>query len=119
MLFRSEGFGFTVLESMACGTPVVCSGETSLPEVAGDAALYANSRKPQEFAQAMHDAFTNASLRNTLIENGKKNIQRFGWGNAAKETLDVYRHAVQVSLRKTRAGLSGTPASPDKSIETN
>jgi len=46
-----EGFGFTVLEAMACGVPVVCSPETSLPEVAGDAALYADPRNPQEFAQ--------------------------------------------------------------------
>jgi glycosyltransferase involved in cell wall biosynthesis len=42
-----EGFGFTVLEAMACGTPVVCTGETSLPEVAGDAALYADPRSPR------------------------------------------------------------------------
>src|SRR5215813_3165661 len=48
-----EGFGFTVLEAMACGTPVVCSSETSLPEVAGDATLYADPRNPEQFAGAL------------------------------------------------------------------
>jgi glycosyltransferase involved in cell wall biosynthesis len=71
-----EGFGFTVLEAMACGTPVVCTGETSLPEVAGDAALYADPGNPEEFAQALHDVFTNASLRDTLIEKGRRNLGR-------------------------------------------
>jgi glycosyltransferase involved in cell wall biosynthesis len=99
-----EGFGFTVLESMACGTPVVCSGETSLPEVAGDAALYADPRNPEEFAQALHNAFTNASLRDTLIEKGRKNLRRFSWANAAKETLGVYQEALRISLRRPPPG---------------
>jgi glycosyltransferase involved in cell wall biosynthesis len=99
-----EGFGFTVLESMACGTPVVCSGETSLPEVAGDAALYADPRNPEEFAQALHNAFTNASLRDALIEKGKKNLRRFSWANAAKETLGVYQEALRISLRRPPPG---------------
>jgi glycosyltransferase involved in cell wall biosynthesis len=114
-----EGFGFTVLESMACGTPVVCSGETSLREVAGDAALYANPRNPEEFAQALHDVFTNASLRSALIEKGRKNLRRFSWANTAKETLGVYQDALRVSLRKTRLGLSSTATNPPKSIGSN
>jgi glycosyltransferase involved in cell wall biosynthesis len=114
-----EGFGFTVLESMACGTPVVCSDDTSLPEVAGDAALYANPRNPEEFAQALHDVFTNASLRSALIEKGRKNLRRFSWANTAKETLGVYQDALQVSLRKTRPALNSGATNPDKSIESN
>lgn len=114
-----EGFGFTVLEAMACGTAVVCSGETSLPEVAGDAALYANPRNAEEFARALHDVFTNGSLRATLIEKGRKNLRRFSWTNTAKETLRVYQDALRVSLRKTRLGLSSAETNPDKSIESN
>jgi glycosyltransferase involved in cell wall biosynthesis len=110
-----EGFGFTVLEAMACGTPVVCSGETSLPEVAGDAALYADPRRPEEFAAALYNVFTTASLRNRLIEKGRKNLLRFSWANAAKETLGVYQDA----LRRTRPSSCSTaicvqnPIKPD------
>ena len=94
-----EGFGFTVLESMACGTPVVCSGETSLPEIAGDSALYADPRKPDEFARALHKAFTDASLRISLTEKGRMNLQRFSWADTARETLEVYQNAVRISAR--------------------
>jgi glycosyltransferase involved in cell wall biosynthesis len=112
-----EGFGLTVLEAMACGTPVVCTGETSLPEVAGDAALYADPRNPEEFAQALHNVFTNANLRGTLIEKGRNNLRRFSWANTAKETLGVYQDALRVSLLKTRLGSGAT--SPQKSIRSN
>ncbi len=114
-----EGFGFTVLESMACGTPVVSSGETSLPEVAGDAALYADPRNPEEFAKALHDAFTNADLRSALIKKGRTNLRRFCWANTAKETFTVYQDALRGSLRKTRPDLSAAATNPDKSIESN
>src|SRR5262249_15230589 len=77
-----EGFGFTVLEAMACGVPVVCSTATSLPEVAGDAALYADPQEPREFADALGRAFANDDLRKQLIENGFKNCARFGWESA-------------------------------------
>jgi glycosyltransferase involved in cell wall biosynthesis len=114
-----EGFGFTVLEAMACGVPVVCAGETSLPEVAGDAALYADPRNPEEFGQALHKMFTNASLRGALIEKGRKNLRRFSWANTAKETLDVYQDALRISLGETRLGLSTTAAGAQKSVGSN
>ena len=114
-----EGFGFTVLEAMACGIPVVSAGETSLPEVAGDGALYANPGNPEEFAQALHDVFTNASLRSGLIEKGRKNLLRFSWANTARETLGVYQDALRVSLLKSRLGPSSAATNPDKSVESN
>jgi glycosyltransferase involved in cell wall biosynthesis len=104
-----EGFGFTVLEAMACGTPVVCTGETSLPEVAGDAALYADPRSPEDFAAALHIVFTNAGLRNTLIEKGRRNLLRFKWENTAKETLAVYRDALRTALVKTNPEADSVP----------
>lgn len=94
-----EGFGFTVLEAMACGTPVVCSRETSLPEVAGDGAQYADARNAEEFGQALHDVFTDSGLRETLIEKGRKNLERFSWGNTARETLGVYQDVLRSSSR--------------------
>jgi glycosyltransferase involved in cell wall biosynthesis len=85
-----EGFGFTVLEAMACGAPVVSSGETSLSEVAGDAALYANARSAEEFGAALYRAFTDETLRLVLIEAGRANLKRFSWAKAAEQTLQVY-----------------------------
>lgn len=85
-----EGFGFTVLEAMACGVPVVCSKETSLPEVAGDAALFADSRNPEEFGAAMQRAFSDDQLRTKLTDKGRKNVRRFSWEKAAAQILDVY-----------------------------
>ena len=87
-----EGFGFTVLEAMSCGIPVVCSPQTSLAEVAGAAALYADPRHPQEFGDALYQAFTDPALRASLISRGYKNVDRFNWRSAAMQTLAVYQH---------------------------
>lgn len=95
-----EGFGFTVLEAMACGVPVVCSAHTSLPEIAGDAALYADSQNPQEFASALACAFSNGELREQLIEKGYKNCSRFQWETAAQDILATYRRAAGVRVEK-------------------
>lgn len=104
-----EGFGFTVLEAMACETPIVCTPETSLPEVAGDAALYADPRSPEAFAHALRNVFTNASLRESLIEKGKMNLLRFRWANTARETLGVYR---DVLLKKRTAASCAATCAP-------
>lgn len=89
-----EGFGLTVLEAMACGVPVVCSPETSLPEVAGPAALYADARNATEFGDALYQAFTDEGLRRTLTRKGIANASRFSWRDAAVKTLAVYQRAV-------------------------
>ena len=95
-----EGFGFTVLEAMACGTPVVCSRETSLPEVAGDAALYADARSPGQFAAALSEAFSDDNLRAEMVQKGNRNCQRFNWNKAAMHTLAVYERIVGPAMRK-------------------
>jgi glycosyltransferase involved in cell wall biosynthesis len=95
-----EGFGFTVLEAMACELPVVCSPETSLPEVAGDAAIYANARKPEEFAAALQHAFAEAALREQLIVRGLENCRRFAWRRAAGQTLAAYHLAAGLGAEK-------------------
>ncbi len=98
-----EGFGFTVLEAMACGVPVVCSKETSLPEVAGAAALYADARNPQEFGNALYQAYGDQGLRAMLINTGAGNVQRFQWKHAAELTLAVYEKAAGRTREKVLA----------------
>jgi glycosyltransferase involved in cell wall biosynthesis len=92
-----EGFGFTVLEAMACGTPVVCSQATSLPEVAGDAALMADAGHPEDFARALVAAFSQDALRADLIERGFRNCERFQWHETARQTRSVYSRALRQS----------------------
>jgi glycosyltransferase involved in cell wall biosynthesis len=98
-----EGFGFTVLEAMACGTPVVCSEAASLPEVAGDAALYANPLDVEAFAQALHRVFTNDSLCEELIKRGEKNLRRFSWKQTATRCLKTYDEVIGNAIRETIA----------------
>jgi glycosyltransferase involved in cell wall biosynthesis len=103
-----EGFGFTVLEAMACGAPVVCSPETSLPEVAGDAAYYANARDPQEFGEALFRVFTDSALRSALIAKGAENLTRFSWERTAAQTLDVYQRTQSSVLLGIAQAISGS-----------
>ena len=85
-----EGFGFTILEAMGCGTPVVCNPSTSLPEVAGEAVLWADANSPQAFADALVRACSDSSLRCSLVERGFRNVSRFSWDRAVSETLATY-----------------------------
>lgn len=90
-----EGFGIPVLESMACGTPVICSNVTSLPEVAGEAAIFFNPLDVPEMAEAIFRVLTDEGLRNDLIKKGFKRSKEFSWEKTAKETLKVYKEVVQ------------------------
>jgi glycosyltransferase involved in cell wall biosynthesis len=80
---RYEGFGLPVLEAMACGAPIVCSDSTSLPEVAGDSAVYFSSGSETELAAAMRAVLSDSSLRATLAEKGRRRAQQFTWSRAA------------------------------------
>lgn len=100
-----EGFGLTVLEAMACGTPVVCSSETSLPEVGGEAALYADARNPGKFGAALYRAFTDVNLRATLRRSGFANVRRFSWSHTAIQTLEVYQRAFGASIESAAYAL--------------
>jgi glycosyltransferase involved in cell wall biosynthesis len=84
-----EGFGLPVLEAMACGTPVVCSNVSSLPEVAGDAAVLVDPLDVEGLAAAMERVLDDEDLRAELIERGFEQAKRFSWERCARETLDV------------------------------
>jgi glycosyltransferase involved in cell wall biosynthesis len=85
---------------MACGAPVVCSSETSLPEVAGNAALYFDPRNPDEMAGQLLRVFSDKATRASLISQGRQNLLRFNWEETARQTLAVYHEAVQSPLPK-------------------
>ncbi len=85
-----EGFGLPILEAYACGTPVVTSTASCLPEVAGDAALLVNPTDVDALAAALHQAATDEALRTTLIATGFERVQAFTWDNAAKQLLELY-----------------------------
>lgn len=82
-----EGFGLPVLEAMQCGTPVITSDATALPEVAGEAALLINPNEPRELKNALHEIFRDEKLRRSLIEMGRKRAAEFSWKKAAKALL--------------------------------
>ena len=84
-----EGFGFPVLEAMACGTPVICSDGGSLPEVAGDAAIVIAARDTQKFAEAIRHVMDDETMRREMIIKGYRNVNRFAWWKAAEQVLEI------------------------------
>ncbi|MGF1512455.1 MAG: glycosyltransferase family 4 protein [Elainellaceae cyanobacterium] len=90
-----EGFGLPVLEAMACGTPVVTSNISALPEVAGDAALLVNPYETLEIAAAMQTIAVDCSARAQLKRAGLARARRFSWQQTGKQTRDVLRRALE------------------------
>ena len=88
-----EGFGMPVLEAMACGTPVITSDAASLPEVGGDAVLYAAPHDVAAFAAHMAAVAADPALRERLRRAGLQRACLFSWEKTARETLAAYRHA--------------------------
>lgn len=89
-----EGFGIPVIQAMACGTPVVASNVTSLPEIAGDAALLVDPHNPQLIAQAFAQILTDSDLKADLINKGYKRAQEFTWQKTAGRTLEAIQKVI-------------------------
>jgi len=99
-----EGFGLPVLEAMASGCPVACSNVASLPEVAGDAALYFDPHDPEAIADAMDQLLTDDDLRQGLVRAGAARVRQFSWERTARETLKVLEEAGIPAGRHTTRG---------------
>ena len=86
-----EGFGLPVLEAMTLGCPVITSNTSSLPEVVGDAALLVDPNNVEELSDALLTVISDRSLRQSLIDRGKRRASEFSWLRTAKETFAAYR----------------------------
>jgi glycosyltransferase involved in cell wall biosynthesis len=103
-----EGFGLPILEAMACGAPVVTSNTSSLPEVAGDAALLVDPRNPEEIAGAVQRLLSDGTLRAELSSRGIVHARQFTWTQTAEKTLEVF---LEVAARKRQFQVSALKAS--------
>jgi len=89
-----EGFGMPPLEAMACGTPVLTSNTSSLPEVCGDAAFYIDPLSVSEIESGIRELLHNEELRNELIEKGRQRIKQFAWDKIAEQLHGLYEELV-------------------------
>jgi len=97
MVFPSlyEGFGFPVIESQVCETPILCANTSSLPEIAGNAALLIEPMDIDALASGITRLIQDQPLREKLIAAGKKNARRFSWNRAASEALETLERAIE------------------------
>jgi len=92
---RYEGFGLPLLEAMACGTPVIASDNSSIPEVVGDAGLLVTAEDDAGMADAIHRVLTDAGLHSALVQKGLAHAGAFTWRRCAQETLAAYTMAAK------------------------
>jgi glycosyltransferase involved in cell wall biosynthesis len=86
-----EGFGFPILEAQSLGVPVLTSNTSSLPEIAGDGALFVNPFDIEEISKGMEKIVFDENLRKDLIQKGYENIKRFSWRKSAEELLEIFK----------------------------
>ena len=91
----SEGFGWPPLEAMACGTPVISSRESCMPEILGDAPLYFDAYKVEDIAEKLNIIISDKDLRKNLIKKGLLQVKKYNWEECAKQTFEVYRKLLE------------------------
>ncbi|MBN2190238.1 MAG: glycosyltransferase family 4 protein [Candidatus Aureabacteria bacterium] len=97
-----EGFGLPVLEAMACGAPVITSNVTSLPEIAGDAAILANPNDTNGISEAVKKVWLSNGLRLEMSKKGVERARDFSWQKAAEETFSILENAAADKTQKNK-----------------
>ena len=90
-----EGFGIPILEAMKCEIPVIASKVTSLPEIAGDAAIFASPESPGSIRDSMIRIVREKGLREELIERGRKRREQFSWDHTAQKLWESIQLVLQ------------------------
>lgn len=88
-----EGFGLPILESMACGTPVITSHTSSMPEVGGNASIYIDPYNSRDISEALRGLLNSSSLQKRLRDHGIDRAKTFSWEKTARETLNVFKNS--------------------------
>ncbi len=99
-----EGFGFPLVEAMACGTPVVASNTSSIPEVARNAALLFDPKNSSDIAAQIHRVLSDDVMKQKMIEAGLQQARRFSWDDAAIRTMEVCRNVHLARHGQSAAG---------------
>ena len=86
-----EGFGFPILEAQACGTPLLTSNTSSLPEVAGEGAIFINPEDEKTISAGLQQLLEDKDLRQNCITKGYKNLLRFSWDKTAKTVMKIIK----------------------------
>jgi glycosyltransferase involved in cell wall biosynthesis len=92
-----EGFGLPPLEAMAAGCPVICSNNSSIPEVVNNAGEYFDPKDYESIANAIEKVMRSSELKSKLMQAGFDNVKKFSWVNCARETMSIYNQLVDVN----------------------
>lgn len=110
---RAEGFGWPIIEAQACGCPVVCSDQTSVPEVAGDGAIVCAVEEHEAFAQAILQ-LTDPIYRKARIKSGNENLLRFSLDRMIADYLRIYQKLIDEPLPEERESRGTEPGFTEK-----
>ena len=91
-----EGFGIPLVEAMKSGVPIISSNAGSIPEVAGEAALYVDPNSSQDIAEKMTEMLNDEVLRKSLVKQAQKQEQKYNWDNSAKELWAVFEEVTKL-----------------------
>jgi len=92
-----EGFGIPVVESMACGCPIILSKHGSLPEIAGDAGIYFDSESENDLKEKIEELINNPEMRAEYAKKGLEHVKKYDWNDAAEQCLQVYKDAAKAN----------------------